>query len=125
MNAFFEHHQDSIRFRYRCFDRILLHGCIQPFLDGARAQGFFWIYRHIYPVSCDLLRGIATQYHNWVLNRSQQWKVEIVDEVKEERRDNFVKPYLQPAQPNQVVVIRKAREPAGIMTATGDKRKNK
>ena len=124
MNAFFEHHQDSIRFRYRCFDRILLHGCIQPFLDGARAQGFFWIYRHIYPVSCDLLRGIATQYHNWVLNRSQQWKVEIVDEVKEERRDNFVKPYLQRAQPDQVVVIRKAREPAGIMTATGDKRKN-
>src|SRR5437762_3555608 len=125
MNAFFEHHQDSIRFRYRCFDRILLHGCIQSFLDGARAQGFFWIYRHIYPVSRDLLRGIATQYHNWVLNRSQQWKVEIVDEVKEEGRDNFVKPYLQPAQPDPVVVIRKARAPAGIMTATGDKRKNK
>ena len=24
MNAFYEHHQDSIRFGYRCFDRILL-----------------------------------------------------------------------------------------------------
>jgi hypothetical protein len=31
MNAFFEHHQDSIRFGYRCFDRILLNGVIQPF----------------------------------------------------------------------------------------------
>src|SRR5215471_18257665 len=28
MNAFFEHHQDSIKFSYRCFDRILLNGCI-------------------------------------------------------------------------------------------------
>ena len=29
------------------------------------------------------------------------------------------------AQPDQVVVILKAREPAGIMTAIGDKQKNK
>jgi hypothetical protein len=125
MNAFFEHHQDNIRFRYRCFDRILLHGCIQSFVDGARAQGFFWTYRHIYPVSRDVLRGIATQYHHWVQNRSHQWKVEIVDEVRENRRDTFVKPYFQRAQPDQVVVILKAREPAGIMTAIGDKKKNK
>ena len=31
MNAFYEHHKDSIRFEYRCFDRILLNGLIQPF----------------------------------------------------------------------------------------------
>ena len=31
MNAFYEHHKDSIRFGYRCFDRILLNGLIQPF----------------------------------------------------------------------------------------------
>jgi hypothetical protein len=125
MNAFFEHHKDNIRFRYRCFDRILLHGCVQPFLDGARTVGFFWTYRHIYPVSRDLLRGIASQYHNWVMNRAQKWKVEIVKEVREDRRDSFVKPYFQRAQPDQVVVILKAREPAGIMTAIGDKEKNK
>jgi hypothetical protein len=41
MNAFFEHHQDNIKFRYHCFDRLLLHGCIQAFLDGARAHGLF------------------------------------------------------------------------------------
>jgi len=35
MNAFYEHHKDSIKFSYRCFDRILLHGCIQSFLDGS------------------------------------------------------------------------------------------
>ena len=26
MNSFFEHHKDSIRWHYRCFDRILLNG---------------------------------------------------------------------------------------------------
>jgi len=51
MNAFVEHHPDNIKFTYRCFDRLLLHGCIQSFLDGARAQGFFWVYRKIYPVA--------------------------------------------------------------------------
>ncbi len=29
MNAFYGHHQGSIRFGYRCFDRILLNGVIQ------------------------------------------------------------------------------------------------
>ena len=28
MNTFYEHHHDSIRFTYRCFDRILLNGLI-------------------------------------------------------------------------------------------------
>ena len=32
MNAFYEHHQNSIGFGYRCFDRILLNGLIQPFI---------------------------------------------------------------------------------------------
>jgi hypothetical protein len=41
MNAFYEHHQDSIRFGYRCFDRILLNGLIQPFQQPERVIGFF------------------------------------------------------------------------------------
>jgi len=61
MNAFFEHHQNNIRFRYRCFDRLLLNGCIQSFLEGARAQGFFWVYRKIYPVS----RNVAFDNFTW------------------------------------------------------------
>jgi hypothetical protein len=31
MNSFYEHHKDSIRWHYRCFDRLLLNGLIQPF----------------------------------------------------------------------------------------------
>ena len=37
MNAFFEHHKDSILFRYRCFDRVLLNGLI-PALPTTRAR---------------------------------------------------------------------------------------
>ena len=41
MNAFYEHHKNSIRFQYRCFDRILLNGLIQPFHQEQRVVGFF------------------------------------------------------------------------------------
>jgi hypothetical protein len=66
MNAFYEHHKNNIRFHYRCFDRILLNGTIQPFQQEQRVVGFFTEYRHLYPVSRDVLRDIATQFHNWV-----------------------------------------------------------
>ena len=118
MNAFYEHHKDNIRFAYRCFDRILLHATIQPFQQEQRAVGFFWTYRQIYPVSRQVLRDIATQYHNWAKNRSQKWRVPIQEDPPG-RRDDFVERYFRHAQPDQVVAIIKAREPATIMTAIG------
>src|SRR5215475_13747170 len=51
MNSFHEHHKDSIRWQYRCFDRILLNGLIQPFQQPERVVGFFNTYRQLYPVS--------------------------------------------------------------------------
>ena len=66
MNAFYEHHNDSIRFGYRCFDRILLNGLIQPFQQPERVVGFFRTYRHLHPVSRDILRGTAEQFQLWV-----------------------------------------------------------
>jgi len=118
MNAFYEHHKDNIRFAYRCFDRILLHAAIQPFQQEQRAVGFFWTYRHIYPVSRQVLRDIAIQYHNWVKNRSQKWGVPIHEDPAG-RRDDFVERYFRRARPDQLVAIIKAREPATIMTAIG------
>src|SRR6516225_9177907 len=44
MNAFYEHHKGSIQFGYRCFDRILLNGLIQPFQQPERVLGFFNTY---------------------------------------------------------------------------------
>src|SRR5436189_2119577 len=78
MNTFYEHHQDSIRFAYRCFDRILINGLIQPFQQPERVVGFFNTYRQLYPVSRPVLRGIATQYQRWVEAHAKTWAAPIV-----------------------------------------------
>jgi hypothetical protein len=124
MNTFYEHHQDSIRFAYRCFDRILLNGLIQPFQQPERVVGFFGTYRNQYPVSRDLLRDIAGQYHNWVKNRSVTWNVPILDAPRD-ARDKFVEPYFRHAKPDHVVAILKAREPARRLIAIGKKTENR
>ena len=124
MNAFYEHHQDSIRFGYRCFDRILINGLIQPFQQPERVVGFFNTYRNHQLVSRDTLRDIATQFHHWVKNRAIRWGVRILD-APDGRRDEFVEPYFRRARPDQVVVILKAREPARILIAIGNKRDNR
>jgi hypothetical protein len=62
MNSFFEHHKSSIRWHYRCFDRILLNGLIQPFQQPERVVGFFNTYRQLYPVTRYTLRDIANQF---------------------------------------------------------------
>jgi hypothetical protein len=124
MDAFFEHHRKSIRFRYRCFDRILLNALIQPFQQPERVVGFFGSYRKQYPVSRDILRGIAERFQSWLRNRALKWGVPIV-EAPRGRRDEFVDPYFRRAKPDQVVVILKAREPARIMIAIGNKQDNR
>jgi hypothetical protein len=124
MNSFYDHHRDSIRFEYRCFDRILLNGLIQPFQQPERVVGFFNVYRQLYPVSRDLLRAIAEQFQQWVKGWSDKRSIPVLEAPKG-RRDEFVDPYFKRAKPDQVVVILKAREPARIMTAIGDKRTNR
>ena len=124
MNAFFQHHQDSIQFSYRCFDRLLLNGLIQPFQQPERVIGFFNAYRQLYPVSRDVLREIAAQFQNWAINRSQKWGAPIL-EAPQDRRDKFLDPYFRKAKPNQIVAIIKAREPARIMIAIGNKKDNR
>ncbi len=116
MNAFYEHHQHSIAFHYRCFDRILLNAAIQPFQQPERVMGFFWTYRQLYPVSRQVLRDIASQYHNWVKYCSPKWGAPILD-APQGRRDDFVAPYFRAARPDQVVAILKAREPARILVS--------
>lgn len=119
MNTFYEHHHDSIRFGYRCFDRILLNGLIQPFQQPERVVGFFNTYRELYPVSKAVLRDIATQYGHWVTTQAARWGAPILDAPTGERRDTFVDPYFPRAEPDQIVVILKAREPARLLVAIG------
>jgi hypothetical protein len=113
MNAFFEHHKNSIRFHYRCFDRLLLNGLIQPFQQPERVIGFFNTYRHGQRVTRSVLTGIADQFRDWITAGAQKWGVPIL-EAPEGRRDDFVDRYFRRAKSNQIVVILRAREPARI-----------
>jgi hypothetical protein len=124
MNSFYEHHKHGIRFHYRCFDRILLNGLIQPFQQPERVIGFFDAYRQLYPVSRDTLRGIADGFHQWLKSWSAKRNIPILDAPKG-RRDEFVEPYFKNAEPDAIVAVVKAREPARIMIAIGDKAANR
>src|SRR5580704_8399019 len=73
MNAFYEHHKSSIEFTYRCFDRILLNGLIQPFQQPERVIGFFNTYRDGKRVIRQTLTEVADQFHHWVINRAERW----------------------------------------------------
>jgi hypothetical protein len=119
MNAFVEHHQNSIQFGYRCFDRLLLNGLIQPFQQPERVLGFFNTYRDGKRVTRRVLREIADQFQNWLKNRSEKWGAPVVDAPEDKRRDDFVLPYLDKCASDRVAVILKAREPARILVAIG------
>ena len=125
MNAFFEHHKDNIQFGYRCFDRILLNGLIQPFQQPERVLGFFNTYREAKRVTKRTLTEIADQFQYWLKNRSQKWGAPILDAPQgdddESRRNKFVEPYFKDAKPNPVVAVVKARQPARLLIAMGDK----
>jgi hypothetical protein len=118
MNTFYEHHNNNIKFGYRCFDRILLNGLIQPFQQPERVVGFFNAYRDAKRLTRKYLADIAEQFGNWVKNRCQKWGAPLL-EAPDGRRDDFVDRFFRGTKPDQVVVILKAREPARIMIATG------
>jgi hypothetical protein len=94
MNSFYDHHVDSVRFHYHCFDRILLNALIQPFQRPERVVGFFNTYRQLYPVSRDVLRGIAEQFQQWLKGWSAARSIPVVEAPKG-RRDEFVDPYFK------------------------------
>ena len=96
MNSFYEHHKDSIHWHYRCFDRILLNGLIQPFQQPERVVGFFNTYRQLYPVTRYTLRGIADQFQRWVTERAEKRNIPMVEAPKG-RRDEFIDPYFERA----------------------------
>ena len=103
MNAFYEHHKDSIQFGYRCFDRLLLNGLIQPFQQPERVLGFFNAYRKGQRVTHRTLTEIADQFVYWAKNRSEKWSAPIVEAPEEQRRDEFVVAVLErrPSRPSR------------------------
>ena len=57
-------------------------------------------------------------------NRSEKWGAPIIDAPEEQRRDDFVLPYLKDTGPDRVAIILKGREPARILVAIGGKDNN-
>jgi hypothetical protein len=81
--------------------------------------GFFTKYRQLYPVSKPVLKDIARQYEWWVTARAKAWDAPIIEPPDRQRRDDFVERYFRCAEPDQIVVILTAREPARILIAVG------
>jgi hypothetical protein len=105
MNSFYEHHKDSIRWQYRCFDRLLLNALIQPFQQPERVVGFFNSYRQLYPVGRNTLCGIAEQFQQWLKGWTEKREVPVLD-APNGRRDDFVDAYFKGASPDEVVAAR-------------------
>jgi hypothetical protein len=125
MNAFVEHHKKSIEFGYRCFDRLLLNGLIQPFQQPERVLGFFNTYRQGRRVTRKTLTEIADQFLSWLKDRTAKWGIPLLEDRDGHgdgsRRDRLLDEYFQHAKPHQLVAVLKAREPARILLAIGDK----
>ena len=73
MNTFYEHHQDNIKFHYRCFDRILLNGLIQPFQQPERVIGN--AYRGGQRVTRRIMTAIG-EGTRWHLQFAYRWIVQ-------------------------------------------------
>src|SRR5205085_2525205 len=82
---------------YRCFDRLLLNGLIQPFQQPERVLGFFNTYRDGKRVTRRTLTEIADQFQYWLKNRSEKWDAPILEPPDgtgdDSRRDKFMDPY--------------------------------
>jgi len=90
MNAFYEHHQNSIRFQYACFDRILLNAAIPLLRSPLPRKGSLATTVTSTQLPERWLHDISERYHHWVR-----------------------------AQPDRMVAIIKSREPANILVSIG------
>ena len=123
MNTFLQHHYESIRFHYSCFDRILINVVVQLLQIPVNVVCFFRDQRE-QAVDRSLLGGVARQYHQWVQQYAAQHQIDIVrpEDFAEERRENWTDGYFQNRpEPFGVGVILKSRESARIAIAGKDK----
>ena len=110
--------------------RILLNGVIPLFQQPEPVVGLFGTYRNQYPVTPDVLQDVAQQVQNGATNptnRSTKWNHGTMERWKLPKGEGgqAVEPYFRRAQPDQVVLIRKAREPTRVLTAIGNKKDNR
>ncbi len=115
MNPFVEHHQQSIRFQYSCFDRMLLNAVVQPMQQPARIVGFLDKCRQVPSVSKAYFGHVSDDYHCFVRRLAAEHRVPIVEPPKGVRREDWVEPFYQRLGSRfGIAVILKSRENARI-----------
>ena len=95
MNPFVEHHQQSIRFQYSCFDRMLLNAVVQTMQQPAMIVGFLDKYRHVQSISKAYFGQVSDDYHGFVRRLAAAQQIPIVEPPKGVRREDWVEPFYQ------------------------------
>lgn len=118
MKSLQQHHADSIRFGYSCFDRMILNGSIPQFLHTKRAGTIVWFLRsqrQAPQLNRAYFAKISSAYHDWVDGFAKQTGVDMIDAQKDVRRQDWVEPFYQQLGARYgVAVILKAREPERV-----------
>jgi hypothetical protein len=115
VNPFVEHHQQSIRFQYSCFDRMLLNAVVQTMQQPPRIVGFLGKSRHVPSVTRAYLREISDDYHRFVARLAADQRIPIVEPPKGVRREDWVEPFYQRFGTRfGIVLILKSRENARV-----------
>lgn len=115
MNDFVRHHRESIRFGYRCFDRMLCSVMIQRLQWPAAVHHFLTQVRHASDITPGYLRTISAQYHAWLAQQALAVGVPIVEPPPNVRRDEWVEPFFQRLHGEDgTAVILKCRERARL-----------
>jgi hypothetical protein len=115
MNPFVEHHQQSIRFQYSCFDRMLLNAVVQPMQQPPRIVGFLDKCRQVPSITKAYFGGVSDEYHRFVGRLAAEQRVPIVEPPKGVRREDWVEPfYRRLGSRFGIAVILKSRENARI-----------
>ena len=127
MNGFVEHHRESIRLQYACFDRLLLNAIIQPLQQPAVIVGFLDRYRRVPALTKAYFRQVSEDYHRWVERLAATRGIEIVEPPKGVRREQWVEPFYRAlGERFGIAVILKSRENARVAvsyaTPTGGNR---
>src|SRR3954447_25886824 len=93
VNPFVEHHQQSIRFQYSCFDRMLLNAIVQPMQQPAMIVGFLAKYRQVPSITKAYFRSVSEYYHRFVAGLAATQGIPIVEPPKGIRREDWVESF--------------------------------
>ena len=115
MNPFVEHHRQSIRFQYSCFDRMLLNAVVQPMQRPAFIVGFLDKCKHVPSITRAYFRQVSEDYHEFVADLAVKQRIQIVEPPKGVRREDWVEPFYKSfGRRFGIVVILKSRENARV-----------